>query len=108
MSFRVWKRQSTPSTRVEGAATPAAVLPPAVIAAGARRLAPLALLLACVNIFFAMLDRLRPEHSHAETLWMFAVATSIGLSLLLAWIGSREMLSPERLLDWGLVFEVAQ
>ena len=36
------------------------------------------------------------------------MVASIGLSLLLAWIASREMVSPERLLDWGLAFEVAQ
>ena len=112
MSFRVWKRQSTPSSRVESAAaTSVPSLPPAVVAAGARRLAPLALLLACVNVFFAMLDRLRlhePTQARSETLWLFAVVASIGLSLLLAWIASREMVSPERLLDWGLAYEVAQ
>ncbi|HEY6928700.1 MAG TPA: serine/threonine-protein kinase [Thermoanaerobaculia bacterium] len=115
MSFRVWKRQSTPtpSSRVEGvvAAAPVASLPPAVVTAGARRLAPLALLLACVNVFFALLDRLRmhePTQARTETLWLFAVVAGIGLSLLLAWIASREMLSPERLLDWGLGYEVAQ
>src|ERR1700751_2265547 len=105
MSFRVWKRQSTPSSRVESAAaTSVPSLPPAVVAAGARRLAPLALLLACVNVFFSMLDRLRmhePTQARSETLWLFAVVASIGLSLLLAWIASREMVSPERLLDWG-------
>ncbi|HEX7253409.1 MAG TPA: serine/threonine-protein kinase [Thermoanaerobaculia bacterium] len=115
MSFRVWKRQSspTPSSRAEGvvAVAPVASLPPAVVTAGARRLAPLALLLACVNVFFALLDRLRmhePTLARTETLWLFAVVASIGLSLLLAWIASREMLSPERLLDWGLAYEVAQ
>jgi serine/threonine-protein kinase len=58
-----------------------------------------------------MLDRLRmhePTQARSETLWLFAVVASIGLSLLLAWIASREMVSPERLLDWGLAYEVAQ
>jgi serine/threonine-protein kinase len=113
MSFRVWKRQSTPAAaRIESEAAPAAVLPPAVVAAGARRLVPLALLGAVVTILFAVLDRSglhTGQHTTpVETLWLFSVAGSLGLSLSVAWIASREMLPPEKLLDLGLFYEVLQ
>ena len=41
-------------------------------------------------------------------LWLFAVLGNLGLSLSVAWIAYREMLSPEKLLDLGLLYEVAE
>src|SRR5499433_1908099 len=114
MSFRVWKRQSTPSTRIAPeAAAPSTVLPPALVASGARRIAPLGLLLAAVTVLFAVLDRsgiysAQHDGSQTETLWLFAVAGSIGLSLSVAWIAYREMLPAEKLLDLALLYEVLE
>src|SRR5215831_20204839 len=113
MSFRVWKRQSTPSTRIAPEAAPTTVLPPALVASGARRIAPLGLLLAAVTVLFAVLDRsgiysAQHDGSQSETLWLFAVAGSIGLSLSVAWISFREMLPAEKLLDLALLYEVLE
>jgi serine/threonine-protein kinase len=88
-------------------------LPPALVASGARRIAPLGLLLAAVTVLFAVLDRsgiYSAQHngSETETLWLFAVAGSIGLSLSVAWISYREMLPAEKLLDLALLYEVVE
>jgi eukaryotic-like serine/threonine-protein kinase len=112
MSFQIWKRQTTPAvhTGTDTSSTP--ILPPAVVAAGARRLAPLALLVAVVVIFFAALDRSGIHHARqdarSETISLFATVASIGLSLSVAWVAAREMLAPEKLLDLGLFYEILQ
>jgi serine/threonine protein kinase len=111
MSFQIWKRATKPSTPTQAAAEAAArVLPPALVGAGARRLAPLAGLLACVCVGFAALDRVStPLHLFSrgsQALWLAGLVGTLGVSLSVAWVAAREMLEPEKLLDLGLLYEV--
>lgn len=69
------------------------------------------MLLAGVVTIFAVVDRItgvRGETTPGGLLWLVATLSCIGLSLAVAWIAFREMLSPEGLLDFGLGFEVVQ
>jgi hypothetical protein len=111
MSFQIWKRASTPAagSRAESVAPDA--LAPALVTAGAKRLAPLAGLMASVSLAFAVLDRVnQPLGTFArgsQLLWLMGVVSSLGISLSVAWIASREMMAPEKILDLGLLYEAA-
>ncbi len=112
MTLRIRKKSLSPGTPATGSA-PAitGVLRPDLLAAGARRLAIIALLAAGASTLFAVVDRLMvpfDPRSPAAALWLFAYLGNVGLSLSVAWIAYREMLSPEKLLDLGLLYEVAE
>jgi len=113
MTLRIRKQTpvpSAPGSSVSGAPTTGS-LRPDLIAAGARRLAIIALLAGGASTLFGIVDRLIVPldlRSAVGALWLFAVLGSIGLSLSVAWIAYREMLSPEKLLDLGLLYEVAE
>ena len=112
MTLRIRKQTPAPSAprSVSGAPTTGS-LRPDLIAAGARRLAIIALLAGGASTVFAAVDRLVVPldlRSPVGVLWLFAVLGSLGLSLSVAWIAYREMLSPEKLLDLGLLYEVAE
>src|SRR5262249_17732614 len=111
MSFQIWKRASaapTPS-RVESGAP--AALPAALISSGARRIAPLAILVACIQSVFTVLEKTTIEQigtvPGSRTLWLGATVALLGLSFSVAWIAYRQMMAPEKLLDLGLLYEVA-
>ena len=110
MSFQIWKRGATPAATSLSAAPPGAPLPPALVTAGARRLAPLAILLACVGAAFGTLDRattpLDAFVPGSQVLWLIGVVGSLAVSLSVAWVAAREMLAPEKILDLGLLYEV--
>jgi serine/threonine-protein kinase len=92
------------------APTSTGALRPDVLAAGARRLAIIALIAAGASTLFAVVDRLITPfdpRSPVAVLWLFAFLGGVGISLSVAWIAYREMLSPEKLLDLGLLYEVA-
>jgi hypothetical protein len=110
MSFQIWKRAATPPTASPAGTGRPTVLPPALAAAGAKRLAPLALISAGGNLVFVILDRVTME-SHPipapnQLLWLAGAVLALSLSLSVAWIASREMMAPEKLLDLGLLYEV--
>ena len=111
MSFQIWKRQSAaaPSSNVEAAGP--AVLPAALISAGAKRIAPFALLAACLQAAFTLVERATIDQigvvPASRTLWLGATVALLGLSLSVAWIADRQMMAPEKLLDLGLLYEVA-
>jgi eukaryotic-like serine/threonine-protein kinase len=111
MSFQIWKRASTPSAGPRAESVSSDALAPALVTAGAKRLAPLAGLLASVTLAFAVLDRVQlPLGAFtrgSQLLWLMGVVSSLGLSLSVAWISSREMMAPEKILDLGLLYEVA-
>ena len=99
--------QTPPSrpTRVSGG------LRPDLVAASARRLAAVALVAAGTSTLFAVVDRIFvpfDPRSAVSMLWLVAVLGSVGLSLCVAWVAYREMLSPEKLLDFGLLYEVVE
>ncbi len=115
----LWIRKKTPTpsgSASSGSARHTAhpttgALRPDLLAAGSRRLAVIALLAAGTSMLFAVVDRLVvpfDPRSAVSVLWLFAVLGSVGLSLSVAWIAYREMLSPEKLLDLGLLYEVAE
>ena len=112
MTLRIRKRASAgagDSASPTGATS--GVLRPDLVAAGARRLALIALLSAGAVTVFAIADRfVRPfdARSPVAVLWLLAVLGGVGMSLSVAWIAYREMLSPEKLLDLGLLYEVIQ
>src|SRR5215813_1172548 len=110
MSFRVWKGEEARTPRESPRPTPSAVLPPELLAAGAKRLPALALIVAAVSAAFAVLDRVShlPAPGSSPTVWLVGGVGGIVLSLAVAWAAWREMLSPEDLLDLALVYEVAQ
>lgn len=111
MSFSLWKRDSTPAPRIAAGVPLPAVLPPDLLAAGTRRLKTLALVTTAVVVLFGIVDRTfgRIDSSSENlTLWLVAILGSVGLSLVVSWVAWREMLSPEALLDFALVYEVAQ
>jgi hypothetical protein len=111
MSFQIWKRAATPPTASPAGSASPDTLPPALVTAGAKRLAPLAVLLAMVGVIFAVLDRaalpLGAFAQGSQVLWLVGVVLNLGLSLSIAWIASREMMAPEKILDLGLLYEVA-
>jgi len=113
MTLRIRKQTpapSAPGSSVSGAPTTGS-LRPDLIAAGARRLAIIALLAGGASTLFGIVDRLIVPldlRSAVGALWLFAFLGSLGLSLSVAWIAYREMLSPEKLLDLGLLYEVAE
>jgi eukaryotic-like serine/threonine-protein kinase len=110
MSFEIWKRPATPATPSRAAAASLNVLPPALVTAGARRLAPLAVLLASAGVVFALLDRaalpLGAFAQGSQLLWLIGVVANLTVSLSVAWIAGRQMMAPEKLLDLGLLYEV--
>jgi serine/threonine-protein kinase len=110
MSFEIWKRAATPPSPSRAAAASPAVLPPALVTAGAKRLAPLAILLASVGAAFAALDRastpLDTFVPGSQLLWLIGVVGSLAVSLSVAWVATREMMAPEKILDLGLLYEV--
>jgi serine/threonine-protein kinase len=113
MTLRIRKRTPVPSDSATASASAPTTgsLRPDLLAAGSRRLAIIALLVAAVSTLFAVVDRLVvpfDPRSAAAMLWLFAVLGNLGLSLSVAWIAYREMLSPEKLLDLGLLYEVAE
>jgi serine/threonine-protein kinase len=111
MTFRVWKGEAASTPRQAAPVARPPVLPPDLIDAGAKRLTVLALLAAGAVAAFALLEgRLaRLAFSPAgATVWTVGVVAGVGLSLAVAWIAWREMLSPETLLDFALVYEVAE
>ncbi len=115
MSFKIHKKEERAPTPAAGPfrqMAPATPLPRELLAVAGRRLTLLALLTAGVAALFGVIDRAYyihggPQISNA-TVWLFAVLASVGLSLAVAWIASREMLAPEALLDLGLAYEVVQ
>lgn len=115
MSFQIWKkaeRTPTSGTRSSRPLTRVAVLSPELLAVAGRRLTLVALLAAGTAIVFGVIDRTAYMRGGSETsnaaVWLSAVLASVGLSLAVAWIASREMLVPEAVLDLGLVYEVSQ
>ncbi len=113
MTLRIRKQTPAPSgaPRTDSGPPSTGSLRPDLLAAGSRRLAIIALLAAAASTLFAVVDRLVvpfDPRSAGTVLWLFAVLGSLGLSLSVAWIAYREMLSPERLLDLGLLYEVAE
>jgi serine/threonine-protein kinase len=114
MTLRIRKKTTagleTPPATGRSAVTTGA-LRPDLIAAGARRLAIIALIAAGCTVLFAIVDRVvlpLDPRSPVAVLWLMSVLGSVGLSLSVAWIAQREMLSPEKLLDLGLLFEVVE
>ncbi|MDQ6894177.1 MAG: serine/threonine protein kinase [Acidobacteriota bacterium] len=115
MSFRIWKKG-------EGTATPAgpagsrsasgagpAVLARDLVDSIPRRIVTMAVLAAGSMLVFAFVDRNYPGvlgSSSAATLWVVGIAGAVGSSLVITWIAGRSMLSPDRLLDAALVYEV--
>jgi eukaryotic-like serine/threonine-protein kinase len=113
MTLRIRKKTPLPSGPSQtGSRQPSSgVLRPDLLAAGARRLAVISLLAAGASTLFAIVDRLVlpfDPNSTGAVIWLFAALGSVGLSLSVAWIAYREMLSPEKLLDLGLLYEVAE
>ncbi len=112
MMLRI-RKKSSPGSGARTGATAASTggLRPDLLAAGARRLATIALIGAAASILFAVMDRIVTPfdpRSGVSVLWLLAVLGSVGLSLSVAWIAYREMLSPEKLLDLGLLYEVVE
>ena len=110
MSFRVWKGEAAPTPKGSPRPPVSAVLPPDLLAAGTKRLTALALLAASAGAAFALIDGrfARFSGAGASTIWLVGVVGGIVLSLAVAWAAWREMLSPEALLDFALVYEVAE
>jgi len=114
MTLRIRKKTPTPSgssPAADSAAPTTGGLRPDLLAAGAQRLAVIALLAAGTSALFAIVDRFIvpfDPRSAGSALWLFSMLGSVGLSLSVAWIAYREMLSPEKLLDLGLLYEVAE
>lgn len=113
MTLRIRKKTpSPPAASGPSSGRPATgSLRPDLLAAGTRRLAIVALLAAAASTLFAVLDRLIVPldlRSAGGVFWLFGVLGSLGLSLSVAWIAYREMLPPEKLLDLGLLYEVAE
>jgi hypothetical protein len=110
MSFRVWKGEAVPTPKESARPPVSAVLPPDLIAAGTKRLTALALLAAAVGAAFALIDGRFAKFPAAgpSAIWLVGVMGGIALSLAVAWAAWREMLAPEALLDFALVYEVAQ
>jgi hypothetical protein len=114
MSFRIWKKgegaASPPAREILRGRTLSASLPPELLAASGRRVTTLALAAAGIMVVFGLIDRgfqtLAPG-SAAATLWIAGIGGGLAASLVMAWIAGRSMLSPERLLDAALVYEVA-
>jgi serine/threonine-protein kinase len=107
MSFRIWKKPSTPVPRVEpGAVAPS--LPPDVVAAGARRLVTMAMIIVVTTVIFAVLDYTfdTARGSLSSQIRFWASVVSIGISLAVAWAAARQMLAPESLLDLGIAYEI--
>ena len=113
MTLRIRKKSAPPSGAPTGTASAprSGALRPDLLAAGARRVATVALLGAGASVVFAIVDRMVTPwdpRSGVAVLWLLAVLGSVGLSLSVAWIAYREMLSPEKLLDLGLLYEVVE
>ena len=114
MSFQIWKkaeRTTAPSSGPSRSPTRVLVLSPELLAVAGRRLTLVALLAAGTAILFGVIDRtayMRGPETPNAAVWLSAVLASVALSLAVAWIASRGMLTPEAVLDLGLVYEVAQ
>jgi serine/threonine-protein kinase len=109
MSFILRKKPSSGASRVSQET--AASLSPDLVAAGGRRLAVLGLISASVTVLMSAVDWRTfvrtPLPPNAQTLWLAAGIVGALISLAVTWVAFREMVAPERLLDLGLVFEVA-
>jgi eukaryotic-like serine/threonine-protein kinase len=113
MTLRIRKKSSGAAETPAGRSAPSTTgaLRPDLIAAGARRLVIIALIAAGAAALFAVVDRIVSPfdpRSAVAALWLMAVLGSVGLGLSVAWIAYREMVSPEKLLDLGLLFEVVE
>ena len=111
MSFRVWKGEAAATPRESARTTAPSVLPPDLLAAGTKRLTALAAIAAASGAAFALIDgrfARFPAGAGASTVWLVGVMAGIVLSLGVAWTAWREIMSPEALLDFALVYEVAQ
>jgi eukaryotic-like serine/threonine-protein kinase len=119
MSFRIWKKgegatspaSPTPSSggSAAGASAGPEVLPRDLVDSTPRRIVTMAVIAAASMLVFAFVDRNYPGvlgSSSASSLWVVGVAGAVGSSLVIAWIAGRSMLSPDRLLDAALVYEV--
>jgi eukaryotic-like serine/threonine-protein kinase len=111
MSFILRKRQSSGAQRVV-AETPAAVLPPDLVSAGARRVGMLGLIAASATVVMSVVDwrtfrHIAPLPAASQTIWLVAGIAGVVLSLAIAWVAFREMAAPEKILDFGLLYEVA-
>ncbi|HEY6147657.1 MAG TPA: hypothetical protein VIZ69_08155, partial [Thermoanaerobaculia bacterium] len=113
MSFRIWKKGEgeAATSPAEATARPAGqeLIPRDLLDSTPRRIVTMAILAAASMLVFAFVDRNYPGvlgSSNASTLWIVGVAGAVGSSLVIAWIAGRSMLSPERLLDAALVYEV--
>ncbi len=111
MSFILRKRQSSGARRV-AAEMPPAVLPLELVSAGAQRLGILGLIAASVTVLLSAVDwhtftRTTPLPAASQTIWLVAGIGGAVLSLAISWVAFREMVAPERLLDFGLLYEVA-
>src|SRR5262245_5353846 len=100
MTLRIRKKTTVSAeTPSAGRTAPTSgALRPDLIAAGARRLAIIALIAAGCTVLFAIVDRVvlpLDPRSPVAVLWLMSVLGSVGLSLSVAWIAQREMLSPE-------------
>ncbi len=112
MSFRVWKGEDASPTQPAPSQAPRPSVPPELADAGADRLAVLALLTAAIVVLLAIANRQVFARFGAASMnpsiWVGATAASLLLSLSVAGIAWRRMLSPATILDVGLVYEVAQ
>jgi len=111
MGFQIWKHEATPPVPSRGPSPGRVALPPVLVEAGAKRLAPVALLAAGIQIVFAVLERTALERQGvapiSTTLWLAATVGILGLSLTVAWIAYREIIPREKVLDLALFYEVA-
>jgi eukaryotic-like serine/threonine-protein kinase len=112
MSFRVWKGEDASPTQPAPSQAPRPSVPPELADAGADRLAALALLTAAIVVLLAIANRQVFARfgaaSMSPSIWIGATAASLLLSLSVAGIAWRRMLSASTILDVGLVYEVAQ
>jgi serine/threonine-protein kinase len=111
MGFQIWKHAATPPVASREPAPGRAALPPVLVEAGAKRLAPVAMLAAGIQVFFAVMERTALEQQGvppvSHTLWLAATVAILGLSLSVAWIAYREIIPREKVLDLALFYEVA-
>src|SRR5262249_42869281 len=74
MGSQIWKQAATPPVPSRGPAPGRAALPPVLVEAGAKRLAPVALLAAGIQVFFAVVERTALEQQGvapvSRTLWL--------------------------------------
>jgi hypothetical protein len=110
MGFEVKKRASTPAEPSASQPGTVAALPPALVAEGAKRVGPLALIAFGIELAFGVLDQFTMNHASIPTvsqfIWLGGTIAGLALSLSVAWIAYREMMSPEKILDLAVLYEV--